>query len=66
MQNELTLKDRCDRCSAAAMVRVSIGELPLDFCGHHYRKNEAKLSEIGAKVLVDNTKSQQEKELAAV
>jgi hypothetical protein len=45
----LTRLDRCDRCSAAALVRVTLpsgGEL--QFCGHHARKHEARLLEIGA------------------
>jgi hypothetical protein len=45
----LTRLDRCDRCSAGALVRVTLptgGEL--QFCGHHARKHAAKLLEIGA------------------
>jgi hypothetical protein len=45
----LTRLDRCDRCSAAAMVRVTLptgGEL--QFCGHHTKKHAARLLEIGA------------------
>ena len=41
--------ERCDRCGAAALVRVTLptgGEL--HFCGHHARKHAARLLEIGA------------------
>jgi hypothetical protein len=45
----LVRPERCDRCSAAALVRV---ELPaggeLHFCGHHARKHSTRLLEIGA------------------
>ena len=45
--NDLTAADRCDRCGAAAKVRV---ELPpygeLFFCGHHARAHETKLREM--------------------
>lgn len=36
---ELNLKDRCDRCGAAAYVRAVKGEYELLFCSHHARKN---------------------------
>ena len=45
----ITRLDRCDRCSAAALVRVTLprgGEL--QFCGHHARKHADRLVEIGA------------------
>jgi hypothetical protein len=41
--------ERCDRCGAAALVKVTLpagGELR--FCGHHARKHAARLLEIGA------------------
>ena len=44
-----TRMDRCDRCGAAALVRVTLpsgGEL--EFCSHHARKHAARLLEIGA------------------
>ncbi len=46
---ELTKADRCDRCGAAARVRVKLpsgGELL--FCQHHANKHEAKLVELAA------------------
>lgn len=55
MADELTLKDRCDSCNAAARVRVMVGELPLDFCGHHYRKNQEALEAKGYAVAINNT-----------
>lgn len=59
MADELTLKDRCDSCSAAAQVRVMVGELPLDFCGHHYRKNQEALESKGYNVTIDNTETRE-------
>jgi hypothetical protein len=41
--------ERCDRCGAAALVKVTLstgGEL--HFCGHHARKHATRLLEIGA------------------
>ncbi|HEV2778402.1 MAG TPA: hypothetical protein VGX25_03285 [Actinophytocola sp.] len=49
---ELTAADRCDRCGAAAQVRVILqsgGELL--FCGHHARKHNARLIELAAEVV---------------
>jgi uncharacterized protein (DUF983 family) len=45
----LALPERCDRCGAGALVKVTLttgGEL--HFCGHHARKHAARLLEIGA------------------
>jgi hypothetical protein len=44
----LTHGDRCDRCSARALVRVQLTAGELHFCGHHARAHEERLSEIGA------------------
>jgi hypothetical protein len=33
----LTAEDRCDRCSARAMVRATLVNGDLLFCGHHAR-----------------------------
>jgi hypothetical protein len=44
----LTRADRCDRCSARALVRVQFPAGELLFCGHHARAHEERLSEIGA------------------
>jgi hypothetical protein len=35
---ELSPHDRCDRCSAEALVRVTGISGELLFCGHHYNK----------------------------
>ena len=45
----LTTADRCDRCSAAAVVRAVLpkgGELL--FCGHHANEHGSRLEEIAA------------------
>jgi hypothetical protein len=44
----LTRADRCDRCSARALVRALFPAGELLFCGHHARAHEERLSEIGA------------------
>jgi hypothetical protein len=47
----LTNADRCDRCGAAAKMRVELppfGELL--FCGHHARAHEAKLREVAGEL----------------
>ena len=49
----LCAADRCDRCGAQAYVRVQVGGGTLDFCKHDYDKQEAKLAEGGAVVLID-------------
>lgn len=36
---ELTAHDRCDRCSARAMVRATFLTGELYFCGHHARES---------------------------
>jgi uncharacterized protein (DUF983 family) len=40
-QGELTSLDRCDRCGAQALYRLSLLEMhmSLDLCGHDFRKN---------------------------
>lgn len=37
-EKELTAQDRCDRCSARAMVRATFLQGELYFCGHHARE----------------------------
>ncbi len=47
----LTATDRCDRCGAAAVVRVILaGGGELLFCGHHANAHSARLSELAAVV----------------
>lgn len=53
----LTAADRCDRCGAAAAVRVVLasgGELL--FCGHHATEHSARLEELAA--VVHNTNAE--------
>ena len=40
----LSPKDRCDQCSAEALVLVKGVTGELMFCGHHYHQNEKALS----------------------
>ena len=42
-QKELTSQDRCDRCSARALVRATLLSGELYFCGHHIRETKEKL-----------------------
>jgi len=45
--------ERCDRCSAAAKLRVRIAEGgDLVFCGHHANKYAEKLAQIAVEVAV--------------
>lgn len=37
-QKELTAEDRCDRCSARALVRATLLTGELYFCGHHAKE----------------------------
>ncbi len=47
----LTAADRCDRCGAAATVRVVLaGGGELLFCGHHANEHRARLEELAAVV----------------
>ena len=51
----LTTADRCDRCGAAAKLRVrlpSYGELL--FCGHHAHAHETKLREMAVELQSGN------------
>jgi len=53
----LRVADRCDRCGAQAYVSAQlVGHQPLLFCGHHYRKYEAKLAEAGAAIIDERWK----------
>jgi hypothetical protein len=48
---KLTRADRCDRCSARALVRAMFTAGELLFCGHHARAHEERLSDIGATLI---------------
>ena len=43
-QRELTLNDRCDSCSAAALVVATFLNGELMFCGHHARNLSAEIT----------------------
>ena len=46
----LTLEDRCDKCSAAAMVRATLLNGQLYFCGHHAKEMSTKLISSSVKI----------------
>jgi hypothetical protein len=48
--SELTAMDRCDRCSAAARVIVTMGKGELFFCGHHAKDFKATIFKQGFSV----------------
>lgn len=51
---QLTRQDRCDRCGAQAFVKATLPSadgLELLFCGHHFRDHEPKLVAVGATIL---------------
>jgi hypothetical protein len=51
---DLTAEDRCDRCSARAVVEtVMHGGGALMWCGHHYAAYQKSLAELGAEVIAD-------------
>lgn len=47
---ELTLADRCDRCSSAALLRAVMGTSELLFCANHGRSNYGTLIASGWKI----------------
>jgi hypothetical protein len=54
----LTAADRCDRCSARAVVEtVMLGGGSLFWCGHHYGRYSEALSSFGAQIVVDERDS---------
>jgi hypothetical protein len=48
--------DRCDSCSAEALVLVKGVTGQLMFCGHHYAKNEAALIKFAYEVVDERDK----------
>lgn len=47
----LTASDRCDRCGAAAKVKVMLSSGgSLYFCGHHANAHKFHLAEINARI----------------
>jgi hypothetical protein len=50
----LTAADRCDRCSARAVVEtVMLQGGSLLWCGHHFSSYQSSLASFGATILVD-------------
>ncbi|BFU42140.1 hypothetical protein [Krasilnikovia sp. MM14-A1004] len=49
-----SLSERCDRCSAAAKLEVTVaGGGTLAFCGHHGNKHAADLVRVASRVAVE-------------
>lgn len=57
-KKEYVLKatDRCDQCSAEALVLVKGVSGELMFCGHHYVKNENALSKFAYEIIDERDK----------
>lgn len=57
MTGNLTANDRCDRCRAAASMRVTLHSgQSLLFCAHHGREHAAKLREVAHTILDESGK----------
>mgnify|MGYP003345518295 FL=1 len=52
----MTAMDRCDACSAQALVLVRGVTGELQFCGHHYNKHSDKLAEFAYEVIDERDK----------
>lgn len=52
----LNAKDRCDSCNAQALVWVNLLSGDLQFCGHHYHKNEEGLKPFVIEVVDERDK----------
>jgi hypothetical protein len=51
----LTVSDRCDRCSARAVVEtMTLNGGSLHWCSHHYGVSEVALLNAGGTIVVDN------------
>jgi len=63
IEKEYVLKvvDRCDSCSAEALVLVKGVGGELMFCGHHYAKNEKALEKFAYEVIDEREKIIQNK-----
>jgi hypothetical protein len=53
--------DRCDQCSAEALVLVKGVTGQLMFCGHHYAKNEKALSKFAYETIDERDKLKENK-----
>jgi hypothetical protein len=54
-------QDRCDSCSAEALVWVNGVTGELMFCGHHYNKHEEKLKQYAFEIIDERKKIIQNK-----
>lgn len=54
-------QDRCDSCSAEALVWVNGVAGELLFCGHHYNKHEEKLKDYAFEIVDERDKLIQNK-----
>ena len=52
----LTAMDRCDKCSAQALVKAEGIGGEIYFCGHHYAKNEQALAAWAFKITDERDK----------
>ena len=57
----LKIADRCDSCSAQALVLVKGVTGELMFCGHHYAKNEEAIKPFAYEVIDERAKIIQNK-----
>ncbi|CAN5477910.1 hypothetical protein BH10ACT8_BH10ACT8_00600 [soil metagenome] len=54
LSHELTAQDRCDRCSARAVVEtLMLGGGALLWCAHHYAAFETPLRDLHARIVCD-------------
>jgi hypothetical protein len=49
-------QDRCDSCSAEALIWVNGVAGELLFCGHHYNKHEEKLKDYAFEIIDERSK----------
>lgn len=47
-----SMPDRCDRCGAAAKLRMTLTDGDLAFCGHHANRNAAMIAQNAVRVAV--------------
>jgi hypothetical protein len=49
-----SLAERCDRCGAAAKLRVDLaGGGSLAFCGHHANEHAGEITRLGRRIVVE-------------
>jgi hypothetical protein len=58
---EITVQDRCDRCSAQAYVLARSEKGDLFFCGHHYKKHEEAVKSWAEEVIDEREKLEENK-----